>query len=331
MAAVDIDHDGVITQRSAAHVAARVVRDKAAANRLAQEALLGNGADLGVDVDVGVLIARLPVGQGESPGAQHQNLASFEFQFIEQDAAQVLDIAEVLRRLAVINLGRERIVDKKGAQAALAGLGHRLDRVVGIGRVHNLIGRAQVDGDADEPDPECRGPALAAAVGQQQAPGGQQQGADQHRGRHPEPLHHHQRKTHRAQKRAQRGPVKRVATGFARARVLHEVGQHRHGLPKQPGQRTQHAADEEQVGQPGRLDQAEHAIDGDARQAHARNQRREQKIARHDGREIRTDARARAIAQRKCEQEQPDGRRRHDDGAADVGHQPAQRNDLGAE
>ena len=53
----------------------------------------------------------------------------------------------------------------------------------------------------------------------------------------------------------------RQAAGFAGAFGLHQVGQDRHGLAEQPGERAEHAADEAQIGEQRRLQVGEHGVE----------------------------------------------------------------------
>jgi hypothetical protein len=52
-------------------------------------------------------------------------------------------------------------------------------------------------------------------------------------------------------------------------RAFHQIGQDRHGLAEQPGQRAEHAADEKQVGNEYRLQMGEHPVHRNAGQPDA--------------------------------------------------------------
>ena len=80
-----------------------IVGDELAARRFAQEMLLGDFLDRRVDVDVGIAIHRLAVRQREAAGAEDENLALAEGQFVEQNLAQVLDVARVVGRLGIVD------------------------------------------------------------------------------------------------------------------------------------------------------------------------------------------------------------------------------------
>ena len=75
----------------------------------------------------------------------------------------------------------------------------------------------------------------------------------------------------------------------------------------------------------------EQPVDGTPGQPEAGEQRGDQEVARDDGGVVGGDAGAGGVAEGQREQEEGDGRRRDNDGTADVRHQPAQGDDLGAE
>ena len=114
MRAVDIDDDGVEAALGGGDEAPGVVGDELAARRLAQEVLFGDVADRRVDVDVGVAVARLAVRQREAAGAEDEDVAVAEGQFVEQDLAQVLDVARVVGRLGIVDQrGRSNLLTQK--------------------------------------------------------------------------------------------------------------------------------------------------------------------------------------------------------------------------
>ena len=101
--AVDVDDDGVEAALAGGDEAAGVVGDEFAARRFAQEVLFGDVLDCRVDVDVGVAVARLAVRQRETAGAEDEDVAVAECQFVEQDLAQALDVARVVGRLGIVD------------------------------------------------------------------------------------------------------------------------------------------------------------------------------------------------------------------------------------
>ena len=170
---------------------------------------------------------------------------------------------------------------------------------------------------------------LAAA--EQQGAGDQQQAAGEYRRRNAQPLHDDQRQAERAEEGAERGPVERHAARLAGALGFHQVGQDRHRLAEQPGERAEDAADEEKVGDQRRLQVDEQPVDSDAGQPETGQRGGDQEVAGDDASVIGFHPGAGSVAERQREQEEADGRRGDDDRAADMRHQPAQGDDFGAE
>ena len=74
--------------------------------------LLSQPTDGRIDVDVGVVVARLVVRERESAGTEHENVARVEAQFIEQDLPHAPDAARIDQRLAPVDQRRtKRVVD----------------------------------------------------------------------------------------------------------------------------------------------------------------------------------------------------------------------------
>ena len=103
MRTVDVDDDGVEAALGGGDEAAGVVGDELAARRLAQEVLFGDLADRWIDVDIGVAVVRLAVRQREAAGAENEDVAVAELQFVEQDLAQVFYVARVVGRLGIVD------------------------------------------------------------------------------------------------------------------------------------------------------------------------------------------------------------------------------------
>ena len=113
--------------------------------------------------------------------------------------------------------------------------------------------------------------------------------------------------------------------------MLDQVGQDRHRLAEQPGERAEDATDEYDVGDQRRLQVGEQPVDRDAGQPDAGEHGGDQEIARDDRPVVGFHPGAGSVAERQREQEEADGRRGDDDSTADMRHQAAQRDDFGAE
>ena len=328
---VDIDHHGIEAPFGGGDETAGVVGDELATRCLLQEMLFGDIADFRVDIDIGVAIQRLAVRQGEAAGAEDQDVAVAIAQVVEQHLAQVADVARVVGRLAVVDERGERLVDHEGAAVRLAFTRDRRDQVIGVGRVGGdrmVVVEAGGQGHAAQCQPASR---PLSAPGEEQGTQAEDGRAGEDGGGNAQPLHDDQRQRQRAEEGAEGRPVERHAAGFTRALGLHQVGQDGHRLAEQPGQRAEHATDEEQVGDQCRLQVGEQPVHRDAGQADAGQCGGNQEIAGDDPGVVGGHLGARGVAKGQGEQEEADGRCRDDDGAADMRHQTAQGDDLGPE
>ena len=308
----------------------RVVHDELATRRFAEEVLLRDGADRGVDVHVGVAVLGLAVRQREAARAEHQDRPVAETEVLQQHAADVADVAGVVRRRALVDQGGDGVVALERP---------RVDRAVELYRHHAVARIGRVDpwpqpqvAHADQRQHGRGGQRRASAAGAHQPVADhQQRRAHRHRRRHAQPLHHPQRQRHRAEEGAERRVVQRVAARLAGPGVLHQVGEDGHGLAQQPRQRTQHGRHEGEVGQPRRRHPREQPVHAHPRQPHPADHRRPQEVARHGGEVVPLDLGPRVVPEGQREQEQPDRRGGDDDGAAQVRHELPQREHLGAE
>ena len=215
----------------------------------------------------------------------------------------------------------------------------RVDRAVELHR-HDAVARIRrVDhrpqplvAHADQRQHRRRGQRRApAALAHQPVADHQQHRAHRHRRRHPQPLHHAERQRHRAEEGSKRRVVQRVAARLAGPGVFHQVGEDGHRLPQQPGQRAQHPGHEDDVGEPRRGDPREQPVHAHPRQPRAADHGGPQEVARHRGEVVALDPGPGVVPERQREQEQPYRRRGDDDRAAQVRHELAQREHLGAE
>jgi hypothetical protein len=65
--------------------------------------LFGNGAHRRVDIDIGVMVARFAVREGEAAGTEDQNPTVTKAEFIEQEVADVPDVEGVAGRFGLVD------------------------------------------------------------------------------------------------------------------------------------------------------------------------------------------------------------------------------------
>ena len=331
MRAVHIDDGRGEALLGADDEAAGVVGDEVATRGFSEKVLFGDPADCRIDVDIGVMVARLAVREREAAGAENQNLTVAKSEVIEQQAADMPDIASVVRWLGIINQRGDRTVVLECPPVDRAVVLDRYDQIAGVGgfdlRAQPSVGDEGQGADSQAGRRRC--PATPRA--EKHVAGDEEQRTQGDGGRNAQPLHDQQRQRQRTQKGAQRRPVQSLTAGFPDAFVVQQVGEDRHRLPEQPGNRTDDAGDKEQIREARRVEQGEDPIDGDARQAGAGQRRRDQEVPRHDSEVAAVDFRAGVITEGQREQEEADRRRRDDDGAAHVRDDLAQCNDFGTE
>jgi hypothetical protein len=76
--------------------------------------------DRRIDIDIGVAVERFLMREREAAGAEHENILVLETEIVEQNLAQVLDVARVIGRLGIIDQRRRRFIDPEGARVVLA-------------------------------------------------------------------------------------------------------------------------------------------------------------------------------------------------------------------